>query len=55
VPGSARCQRPWGKVYADAQAPDSQNLGTLQGYKAIGVCIFRKSQTIDPGIRELLA
>ena len=39
----------------DAQAPNSQNLNTLQGYKAIVACVFWKSQTIDPGIRDQLA
>ena len=39
----------------DAQAPNSQKSNTLQGYKAIVACVFRKSQTIDPGIRDQLA
>jgi hypothetical protein len=55
VPGSVFCQRPWGNVDADAQAPNGQNLNTLQGYKAIVAWVFLKSQTIDPGIRAQLA
>ena len=42
-------------VDADAQAPISQKPNTLQGYKATVACVFRKSQTIDPGIRDQLA
>ena len=39
----------------DAQAPNSQKPNTPQGYKAIVACVFRKSQTIDPGIRDQCA
>ena len=39
----------------DAQARNSQNPNTLQGYKAIVACVFRKSQSTDPGIRDQLA
>jgi hypothetical protein len=46
---------PWGKVDADAQAANSQNLNTLQGYKAIVACVFRKSRTIDAEIPDQLA
>ncbi len=34
---------------------NNQNLNTLQGYKAIVACVFRKSRTIDAGIPDQLA